>query len=146
LAANFVIEQVFEYTRYMIPGGTAAEAPIGVLRDTATALRAGDVRDSLRAVQRAQDVLNAVKADLLVQVDSQRLFELDGASTAKSWVRTALRLDGSQAAKLVRCGDTLRRLPAVAAAAEAGQIRLEHVNVFTYGRRHEETPRRGLSR
>jgi len=132
----------------MIPGGTAAEAPIGVLRDTATALRAGDVRDSLRAVQRAQDVLDAVKAGLLVQLDSQRLFELDGASTAKSWVRTALRLDGSQAAKLVRCGDTLRRLPAVAAAAaaEAGQIRLEHVNVFTYGRRHEETPRRGLSR
>ncbi len=109
---------------------------IEVLRQTAQALRVGDVRDSLREVQRAQDVLDGVKAELLVQLRAQNLFELDGASTAKSWMRSELRLSSGDASKLTRCGDTLYRLPAVAGAVRAGQIRLEHVNVFAYGLKH----------
>ncbi len=114
----------------------APEVTTEVLRQTAQALRSGDVRDSLRAVQRAQDVLDGVKSELMVQLEAQNLFELDGASTPRAWVRSQLRLDGAQAARLARAGDTLRRLPAVAEAADAGDIRLEHVNVFAYGLKH----------
>lgn len=109
---------------------------INVMGDTALVLMAGDVRDSLRAVQSAQDVLDGVKAELLIVLEAQNLHELDGASSPKNWLRSQLRLSGNEASKLKRAGDTLRRLPAVADAAEAGDIRLEHVNVFAYGLKH----------
>jgi hypothetical protein len=116
----------------MTPGGST----IDTLRQTAEALRSGDVRESLRAVQCAQDVLDAVKSDLLGQLSRQSLHELDGSSSTKNWVRSQLRLGPTEASRLLRAGDVLRRLPAVAEAAGAGQIRLEHLNVFAYGLKH----------
>lgn len=120
----------------MTPGAEGNETTVEVLRRAAQALAVGDVRESLRAVQSAQDVLDGVKAELLVQLNDQSLYELDGASTAKSWVRTQLRVDGGQASRWLRCAHATRRLPAVAQAVAAGEIRTEHVNVFAYGLKH----------
>lgn len=112
------------------------DSTIETLRHTAAALRSGDVRESLRAVQSAQDVLDGVKAELLVHLRASNLFEADGASSAKAWVRNELRVGSGEASRLTRAGDTLHRLPAVAEAVQAGRIRLEHVNVFAYGLKH----------
>ncbi len=112
------------------------DGAIDRLRRTAAVLSEGDVRESLRAVQSAQDVLDGVKAELLVDLRASNLFEGDGASSAKAWVRSELRLGPGEASRLTRAGDTLHRLPAVAEAVQAGTIRLEHVNVFAYGLKH----------
>ncbi|MET0820514.1 MAG: HNH endonuclease, partial [Aeromicrobium sp.] len=64
---------------------------IDAMRTAAHALEAGDAREKLRAVQVAQDALDAAKAVLLAELDASRGFELDGASTLNAWVRNELR-------------------------------------------------------
>lgn len=106
------------------------------LRRTAAVLSEGDVRESLLAVQASSDVLDGVRAELVKELGEQRLFEADGASSTKTWMRTQLRVGATETSRLTRAGDTLRRLPAVADAIRAGRVRLEHVNVFSYGLKH----------
>jgi len=109
---------------------------IAVMRTAAMALESGDPRDSLRAIQVAQDALDAVKAECLAELEESRVFELDGASTLSTWVRNELRLSAKDAAALVRASATLAQLPQVADAARSGVIRAEHVAVFSYGLKH----------
>ncbi len=109
---------------------------VALLREAARALNSGDDRAVLRAVQAAQDALDAVKADRLDALHRSQGFELDGASTIVTWARNELRLDARETKKLVAAASTLRDLPAVGAAAQGGRIRLDHVAAFTYGMRH----------
>lgn len=51
-------------------------------------------------------------------------------------MRSQLRVGATETSRLTRAGETLRCLPAVADAVRAGRIRVEHVNVFTYGLKH----------
>ncbi len=100
------------------------------LRDVARALTAGDSRTRLRAIQAAQDALDAVKTVELAKLETSKDFELDGASTITTWARNELRLDAVQTKKLIRAASTTRDLPTVAEAAAKGSIRLDHVDVF----------------
>lgn len=109
---------------------------IDAMRTAAQTLTVGDVRAKLHAVQAAQDALDGVKAALLVELDSSKDFEIDGASTLNAWVRTQLRLNARQASILVRNSVVLRDLPRVAQASLAGQISAAHVQVFAYGLKH----------
>ncbi len=109
---------------------------IGRLRDAAHALKSGDSRTTLRAIQAAQDSLDAAKAEALAALEESREFELDGASSVTTWARMELRLDARQTKALVRAAATMRNLPAIGAAAAEGRIRLEHVAVFSYGMKH----------
>ncbi|MGH3474508.1 MAG: DUF222 domain-containing protein, partial [Aeromicrobium sp.] len=115
----------------MDPGAT-----IERLRDAAHALKSGDCRTKLRAIQSAQDALDAAKAEELAALVESREFELDGASTAITWARNDLRLDARETKALVRAAETAKELPAVGKAAAEGRIRLEHVAVFSYGLKH----------
>lgn len=109
---------------------------IDAMRTAAQTLRSGDVRGQLRAVQTAQDALDAVKAVLLADLQTSRDFELDGASTLSTWVRHQLRMNAGQATALVKNVAALRDLPLVADAAVSGQINAAHVRVFVYGLAH----------
>src|SRR5215207_4783955 len=109
---------------------------ITVMRTAAQALKTGDPRDSLRAIQAAQDALDAAKAECLAELEESRVFELDGASTLSTWVRNELRLSAKDTSALVRGSATLSQLPQVAEAARSGVIRAEHVAVFSYGLKH----------
>jgi len=109
---------------------------IEAMRTAACALVAGDPREQVRAIQTAQDALDAAKAEGLAAMEVTKDFELDGASTLNTWVRNELRLSAKDATALVRAAATLAQLPAVADAAAAGQIRADHVDVFTYGLKH----------
>jgi hypothetical protein len=106
------------------------------LRDAARALTTGDPRTRLKAIQAAQDALDAAKATELAALETSKDFELDGASTLSAWARVELRLDAGQTKKLVRAATTLRDLPAVGRAAAEGRIRLDHVAAFSYGMKH----------
>ena len=106
------------------------------LRDAARALRSFDDRAALKAIQTAQDALDAAKAERLAALQESKAFELDGASTVTTWARNELRLDARETKTLLRAAATMQDLPVVAKVAAAGQIRLEHVAVFSYGLKH----------
>jgi hypothetical protein len=109
---------------------------IETLSQTADVLRAGDVRDRLRAVQCAQDALDGVTSVLLAELDASKAYEVDGAATVNAWVRNQLRMNARQAGVLTRNATALDLLPAVAEAAVAGLISAAHVQVFAYGLKH----------
>ena len=113
---------------------------IGRLRDAAHVLRSGDCRARLRAIQTAQDALDAAKAEALAELVESKEFELDGASSVTTWARTELRLDARQTKTLVRAAATIRELPSVGAAAAEGRIRVDHLAVFAYGMKHISAP------
>jgi hypothetical protein len=113
-----------------------AAPTIEALRTAAQALGCGDARSRIRAIQAAQDALDAAKSDCLAELEVSKDFELDGASTLNSWVRNELRLSAKEAHTLVRAASTLAQLPVVAEAAATGAIRAEHVAAFTYGLQH----------
>ncbi len=115
----------------MDPGAT-----IERLRDAARALRSFDDRAALKAIQAAQDALDAAKADRLAALGESKEFELDGASTIATWARNELRLDGGRTKALVHAAATAKQLPDVGMAAAEGRIRLDHVAVFSYGLKH----------
>jgi hypothetical protein len=106
------------------------------LREVASALKSGDCRTRLRAIQAAQDALDAVKAHELAALLESKDYELDGASSVTTWARNELRLDARETKTLVRAAATMRDLPAVGAAAAEGQIRVGHLAVFAYGMKH----------
>ncbi|MEJ7634384.1 DUF222 domain-containing protein [Aeromicrobium sp.] len=112
------------------------ELVIEAMRTTVRVLRTGDARDRVRAIQTAQDALDAAKAECLAELEVSRDYEIDGASTLNTWVRNELRLSAKDANALTRAAATLAQLPAVAHAAAAGVIRADHVAVFTYGLKH----------
>jgi hypothetical protein len=109
---------------------------IDAMRAAAQTLRSGDVREKLRALQAAQDAIDAAKSTLLAELDVSKDFELDGASTLNAWVRNQLRMNAGQAAALIKNVAALRDLPAVAEAAMTGEISSAHVRVFVYGLQH----------
>ncbi|MGB9012304.1 MAG: DUF222 domain-containing protein, partial [Aeromicrobium sp.] len=109
---------------------------VEALREAARLVGMGPDTDALRAIQTAQDALDAAKAAHLAGLEQSRGFEADGASSVTSLVRSRLLVSAPEAHALTRAGSTLVQLPRVAEAAQVGAIRLEHVNVFSYGLRH----------
>lgn len=93
-------------------------------------------RDTLRAVQAAQDALDAVKAEYLAALETSGGFEADGASSLTVWARNELRLDARETKALAAAGETMRVLPDVGQAAREGRLHLSHLKSFTYGLRH----------
>jgi hypothetical protein len=112
------------------------ELTIDAMRTAAQSLTSGDTRATLRAVQAAQDALDATKAVLLADLEATKDFEIDGASTLRAWVRNELRMDAGPANLLVRNALAYRDLPLVAEAAFAGRISAQHVKAFVYGLKH----------
>lgn len=109
---------------------------IEAMRAAASAIRTASDLDAIRAIQTAQDALDAEKSARIGAIAMSREFELVGASSVATWAKNELRLNAREAKTLARSSSTLDQLPQVAEAAGAGQIRMAHVHVFTYGIRH----------
>ena len=109
---------------------------VQALREAAHAVTSGDHRSALVAIQTAQDALDAAKAHHLAALEKSAEYELDGASTVTTWARQHLRIDARQTRALIDADHTMRELPQVAEAAVAGQVRLDHVRLFTFGLKH----------
>ncbi|WP_370616755.1 HNH endonuclease signature motif containing protein [Mumia sp. Pv 4-285] len=114
------------------------------------------VDDLRRSVQAAADVpwelaATEQQADLLTTAAAARALldgvlarglsafaeaggpEEAGAPNVKAWARRDLRLDASEAGRLLTAGRTMRALPRVAESLYAGRIRLAHVHEFSAG-------------
>ena len=109
---------------------------VQALRSAAHAVTSTDHRTALVAIQTAQDALDAAKAHHLAALERTAEYELDGASTVAAWARDHLRLDARQTRSLINADATMRELPQVADAAVAGQVRLDHLKLFTFGLKH----------
>lgn len=109
---------------------------IETMRVAARALQTGSDREAVKAIQTAQDALDAAKAERLAALEVSREFEIDGTSTLSTWVRGELRLGAKEASRLVAASSTMKHLPAVAEAAADGEIRAAHVATFTYSLKH----------
>ena len=111
-------------------------ATFQALQNAAVALHSADDRDAVLALQAAKDAIDTAIAARLSSIELSRSYELDGASSLNVWVRNELRLSARDATTLVRMPQTIAQLPDVGMAAEAGEIRAEHVAAFTYGIKH----------
>ncbi|MDN5855953.1 MAG: 13E12 repeat family protein, partial [Actinomycetia bacterium] len=89
--------------------------------------------EALRQVQKTQDILDGVHADLLARVEESEAYTDEGASSTTSWARQQLRMSPGEAGRRRKAGNTLRTLPGVAAALGIGKIRAGHVDEFTGG-------------
>jgi hypothetical protein len=109
---------------------------IEAMRAAAYAIESASDLDAVRAIQAAQDALDAEKAARIGAIRVSRSFELEGASSVATWAKNELRLNAREAKAMERAAPTLEQLPKVAEAAASGLIRLAHVHIFTYGIRH----------
>jgi hypothetical protein len=109
---------------------------VDTLREAAQLIGRGPDAEALRAIQVAQDALDAAKVAHLAGLAETRGFEAEGASSVGSWARLHLRIGAGETSTLTRAAATLARLPRVAEAAVTGRIRAAHVNVFSYGLKH----------
>ncbi|MET0447364.1 MAG: hypothetical protein ABW004_03115 [Aeromicrobium sp.] len=69
-----VVEHLFDYDGIMDPNPT-----IETMRTAARALTSADARQRARAIQAAQDALDAAKAEALAEIDATQAYEVDGA-------------------------------------------------------------------
>ncbi|UPK75495.1 HNH endonuclease [Nocardioidaceae bacterium SCSIO 66511] len=88
---------------------------------------------SLRDLQSALDLLDGVRASLFAQLKESEAYKSDGASTVAGWARQELRMGLGESRRHTKAGQTLKTLPKVAAALDAGTIRGAHVDEFTVG-------------
>ncbi|UPK73714.1 HNH endonuclease [Nocardioidaceae bacterium SCSIO 66511] len=116
------------YTRLRDLAGQAANASelIGLATDE-------QLCQSLRDLQAALDLLDGVRASLFAQLKESEAHKSDGASTVAGWARQELRMGLGESRRHTKAGQTLKTLPKVAAALDAGQIRAAHVDEFTVG-------------
>lgn len=114
----------------------SSEAVIEAMREAAHAVRAYSDTDCLRAIQAAQDALDAEKARRIAAIAASGSYEAEGSSSVASWARLQLRLSAKQARALARGASTMDSLTDVGESAHKGEIRAEHLDVFTYGIKH----------
>jgi hypothetical protein len=114
----------------------SSEAVIEAMREAARAVRSASDTDCVRAIQAAQDALDAEKARRIAAIAASGAYESEGSSTVAAWARLQLRVSAKQARTLARGAATMDSLPDVGTAAHNGEIRAEHVEVFTYGIKH----------
>ncbi|UPK75564.1 HNH endonuclease [Nocardioidaceae bacterium SCSIO 66511] len=116
------------YTRLHDQARQAADASelIGLATDE-------QLCQSLRDLQAALDLLDGVRASLFAQLKESEAHKSDGASTVAGWARQELRMGLGESRRHTKAGQTLKTLPKVAAALDAGQIRGTHVDEFTVG-------------
>ena len=114
------------------------DTTIETMREAACAMRSvtTSTADEIRALADARNVIDAAISRRLAEMDVTKAHEVEGASSIGTWARRELRQDAGLTRQMVKAAATLRELPAVAEAAEAGLISFEHVVSFTYALQH----------
>lgn len=115
-----------------------AELTIAALRDAAAAMRSvtRSTTDELRAIARARRALEAAQVERMALLEQTREHETEGASSIATWAKVALREDTRTTRAMLKADATVAALPRLADAVEAGEVSLEHVKAFTFGRTH----------
>ena len=98
------------------------------------------LRTVLRTVQTAMDTLAGVHARATGAFEAAAGPGTDGCSTVGVWLQRELRLTRAEVRRRRRAAAALKGLDEVRAAADAGEIRPEHVDVFAEGIRRVGEP------
>ena len=106
--------------------------------DALAGLAADDLHDSCdadvlartRALVTARNMLDAELARTVRHADTTQAPEHDGLKSMRSWLRTHARLSGAAIGALITAGRVQQALPAVAAAAAAGQVTADQIGVL----------------
>ncbi|MFC6151807.1 MULTISPECIES: HNH endonuclease [Mumia] len=89
--------------------------------------------EMLRRLTALQDRVGGLLPGWFDQLQTSGAYESEGAPTAPAWARRELRWDVVQTRAAVAAGATMRILPQVGAAYQAGEIRRDHLDAFTLG-------------
>jgi hypothetical protein len=113
--------------------------PIAELSSGLDALGAADPArladcESIRALHRQLERLEAVTARATAAFDSSRTWEADGARSAGAWISTRCHLPLPSAKRRMRLGRQLRHMPLVEADWLAGEITGSHVSLLARAR------------
>lgn len=90
--------------------------------------------ETIQALHRQAERLNAVAARAMRRFDAGRAWEADGARSAAAWLAVRCRLPVPTARRGVQLGRALRHMSAVEAAWLAGDIGEAHAFVFAAAR------------
>ncbi len=117
---------------------TSGDELIEALRQTACVVRSvtSSATDEARALSQLINAAEAALADRLAEIEDTKAHVAEDASTVTTWARRELRMDAGRTRRLIRAAATMRDLGAVSAAAHAGLVSFEHVNLFTFGLTH----------
>ncbi|SFF70695.1 DUF222 domain-containing protein, partial [Blastococcus tunisiensis] len=107
--------------------GELASALDALADDDLHALVAPQLLDRTAELVRARNRIDAELSRTVRHAENVQAPEHDGQKSMASWLRGHGRLSPAAAARLVRAGRALERLPMVAAAAGAGGVSAEQV-------------------
>ena len=99
--------------------------------DDLVPLSADQLLERTRALVAACNRLDAELARTVRRAEVTHAFEVDGMTSARSWMRGHCRLSPGAAGQVVRNGRALEQLPAVAAGHAAGDVTGEQVAVMS---------------
>jgi len=141
LSKFLVYEHLFDYHRGMSVATLepdTVEQTVALLRDAAQAVRSVTMAptDRARALHAAVNALQAEESDALAEIEATKAHEAEGCASVATWAARELGQDPGRTRQIVRAAKTMRHLPAIGAAAHAGDVSLDHVHACTYGLKH----------
>ena len=99
------------------------------------ALASADVLAALVAAERLRARLDARTAQLLARFDAECLYELDGAASARSWLKHHVGVTASTAAGRLKMARQLRHLERISEQLHAGTVTTDQVRILLRGYR-----------
>ncbi|MEV8517938.1 DUF222 domain-containing protein [Dactylosporangium sp. NPDC051484] len=104
------------------------DAIAALLEHDPAALEDAALRQAMLALLRHANQLDAVIARYVGAFDDRRLGRGDGWASTKQWLQAYGRLSGPAATSRMRAATTIRLLPSLEAAFDAGEVTREHVD------------------
>ncbi|WP_432841761.1 DUF222 domain-containing protein [Dactylosporangium sp. CA-092794] len=108
--------------------GRVGEAIAALVEHDPATLDDTALRTALLDLLRHANQLDAAIARYVGAFDDRKLGRADGWSTTKQWIQAYGRLSGPAATSRMRAAATIRLLPSLEAAFDAGEVTREHVD------------------
>jgi hypothetical protein len=103
---------------------------ISALREPIESLALAPDSTDLSAVLGLSDQLTAKTLEALGDFDADSLWELDGRTSLRDWLRVTARMSSDDAARMARTAQRLRDLPVTAAAFRAGGLSASQIKII----------------
>jgi hypothetical protein len=94
-----------------------------------------EVLAEIVALEQERARLDARSARLLARMDADRLYQLDGAATARSWLKAHTAMASGTAAARLKTARQLRDLPVISDHLAAGRLSADQVRTLLRGLR-----------
>jgi hypothetical protein len=94
-----------------------------------------EVLAQIVALEQERARLDARSARLLARLDADQLYQLDGAATARSWLKAHTAMATGTAASRLKTARQLRDLPTIADELAAGRLSADQVRILLRGHR-----------